>query len=117
MRRNSNADGAQMLLMFTSLTISLFIFVADSAILKGSGSCCFCACCFAALSILSLYRSPKRSKCGLMTIVYFTNSFIQFTSRSRLPLGMSLLPPSGSFSIVASVSAFVNCVYALGIEL
>lgn len=117
MRRHSNADEAQMRLMFTPLTISLFVFVADPAVLEGSGSCCLCGCCFAALSILSLYRSPKRSKCGLMTIVYFTNSSIQSTSRSRLSLGMSLLPPSGFFSIVSSVSASVNCVYALGIEL
>jgi len=43
-------------------------------------------------------------------IVYFTNSSIQSTRRSLLPLGMSLLPPSSAVSSV-------NCVYAFGMEL
>jgi len=62
-------------------------------------------------SSLSLNRSPKRSKCGRMMIVYFTNSSIQSTSLSLLELGLRRLPPStGSF-------ASVKCVHALGMEL
>lgn len=62
---------------------------------------------FTRFSSLSLYLSPNRSKCGRITIVYFTNSSIQSTSRSRLPLDISLLPSSSS----------VNCLYAMGMEL
>ena len=52
----------------------------------------------------SLYRSPKRLKCGVMTSVYLTNSSMQSTNRSLLPLGFNLLPPS------AAASSSVNCV-------
>jgi len=40
-------------------------------------------------------------------MVYLTNSSMQSTSRSLLPLGISLLPASSS----------VNCLYAMGMEL
>lgn len=66
---------------------------------------------FAILSVLSLYRSENRSKCGRITIEYFTNSSMQSTRRSRFPLGISLLSPS------FKLSASVNCLYAIGIEL
>ena len=62
------------------------------------------------LCVRSLNLSPKRWKCGLMVILYLTNSSIQSTKRFRLSLGRSLLPPSSSCSPV-------NWVYALGIEL
>ena len=55
----------------------------------------------------SLKRSPNRSKCGRMTMVYLTSSSMQSTSRSRFELAIIRLP---------SVSG-VNCVYALGTEL
>lgn len=45
---------------------------------------------FTLFSSRSLYRSPKRPKCGLINIVYFTNSSIQSTNRSRFPLGKIL---------------------------
>lgn len=66
--------------------------------------------CFSSyLAIRSLYRSLKRVKCGLIMIVYFTNSSIQSTGLARLSLGIIRLAPSSS-------SASVKCVYALGTD-
>ena len=82
--------------------------LVDNAACWVSGAGLFTSfACFARFSSLSLYRSPKRSKCGRVTMGYLTNSSMQSTRRSLLPLGMSLLPASSS----------VNCLYAMGIEL
>ena len=63
---------------------------------------------FCLFSCLSLNRSPNKARCGFITMVYLTNSSMQSTSRSRLPLLINRpisLPPS-----------LVYCVYAFGIE-
>ena len=65
----------------------------------------------AILSVLSLYRSENKSKCGRITIEYFTSSFMQSTRRSWCPLGINLL----LLSFLSS--AIVNCVSAIGMEL
>lgn len=60
-------------------------------------------------SSLLLNRSPKRSKCGRMMIVYLTNSSLQSTSLSRLELGLRRLPSStGSPVSVKCVQCFRN---------
>lgn len=50
------------------------------------------AAAFALRSTLLL--SPRNSKCGLITIVYLTNSSTQSTNLPRLPVGNSLLVSS-----------------------
>lgn len=63
---------------------------------------------FSLLSFRSLKRLPKSSKCGRMTIVNFTNSSIQSTNLSRLPLGKSLALP------LPSPPSSSNALYAIG---
>lgn len=69
----------------------------------------------ALLSSLSLNLSPKRSKCGLITIVYLTSSSAQSTSLSLFELGFILSFPNPTAS--PSPGLLVNCVYATGTEL